>query len=213
MLLEAQTPAGYQWIDQNTPKDSRVMAWWDYGPSHEASMKGADGKTHGWSRGYQITGIARRTSIADGPCPRRLSSEKPSSETPMAEATPGTTSTSLPWVSSPKRRELFRKSVDEFAAGGAGRTLTSSEKKAKDRPTPTFQRLARHLSCELTLSLRGPQFHPASGRLRPRQGPDEGFQHGMEGHIASSSCRIRCGPEVVATTWRSRRTWRGPISV
>eukprot|EP00927_Polykrikos_kofoidii_P015155 TRINITY_DN16721_c0_g1_i1.p1 TRINITY_DN16721_c0_g1~~TRINITY_DN16721_c0_g1_i1.p1 ORF type:complete len:904 (-),score=115.71 TRINITY_DN16721_c0_g1_i1:90-2756(-) len=37
---------GYQWIDANTPKDSRVMAWWDYG--------------------YQITGIARRTSIADG---------------------------------------------------------------------------------------------------------------------------------------------------
>lgn len=37
---------GYLWIDENTPKDSRVMAWWDYG--------------------YQITGIARRTSIADG---------------------------------------------------------------------------------------------------------------------------------------------------
>lgn len=37
---------GYQWIDENTPKDSRVMAWWDYG--------------------YQITGIAKRTSIADG---------------------------------------------------------------------------------------------------------------------------------------------------
>jgi len=37
---------GYQWIDQNTPKDARVMAWWDYG--------------------YQITGIAQRTSIADG---------------------------------------------------------------------------------------------------------------------------------------------------
>jgi dolichyl-diphosphooligosaccharide--protein glycosyltransferase len=37
---------GYQWIDKNTPKDSRVMAWWDYG--------------------YQITGIAKRTSIADG---------------------------------------------------------------------------------------------------------------------------------------------------
>lgn len=37
---------GYKWIDENTPKDSRVMAWWDYG--------------------YQITGIARRTSIADG---------------------------------------------------------------------------------------------------------------------------------------------------
>jgi len=37
---------GYQWIDANTPKDSRVIAWWDYG--------------------YQITGIAKRTSIADG---------------------------------------------------------------------------------------------------------------------------------------------------
>jgi len=37
---------GYKWIDANTPKDSRVMAWWDYG--------------------YQITGIAKRTSIADG---------------------------------------------------------------------------------------------------------------------------------------------------
>merc|ERR1719265_576039 len=37
---------GYEWIDQNTPKDARVMAWWDYG--------------------YQITGIAKRTSIADG---------------------------------------------------------------------------------------------------------------------------------------------------
>eukprot|EP00929_Paragymnodinium_shiwhaense_P063637 TRINITY_DN3179_c0_g1_i1.p1 TRINITY_DN3179_c0_g1~~TRINITY_DN3179_c0_g1_i1.p1 ORF type:complete len:896 (-),score=247.08 TRINITY_DN3179_c0_g1_i1:70-2757(-) len=37
---------GYLWIDDNTPKDARVMAWWDYG--------------------YQITGIARRTSIADG---------------------------------------------------------------------------------------------------------------------------------------------------
>jgi dolichyl-diphosphooligosaccharide--protein glycosyltransferase len=37
---------GYKWIDKNTPKDSRMMAWWDYG--------------------YQITGIAKRTSIADG---------------------------------------------------------------------------------------------------------------------------------------------------
>jgi dolichyl-diphosphooligosaccharide--protein glycosyltransferase len=37
---------GYKWIDANTPKDSRVMAWWDYG--------------------YQITGIGKRTSIADG---------------------------------------------------------------------------------------------------------------------------------------------------
>jgi len=37
---------GYKWVAKNTPKDSRVMAWWDYG--------------------YQITGIAKRTSIADG---------------------------------------------------------------------------------------------------------------------------------------------------
>jgi dolichyl-diphosphooligosaccharide--protein glycosyltransferase len=37
---------GYEWVKKNTPADSRVMAWWDYG--------------------YQITGIANRTSIADG---------------------------------------------------------------------------------------------------------------------------------------------------
>jgi dolichyl-diphosphooligosaccharide--protein glycosyltransferase len=37
---------GYEWVNKNTPADSRVMAWWDYG--------------------YQITGIANRTSIADG---------------------------------------------------------------------------------------------------------------------------------------------------
>lgn len=37
---------GYKWIEKNTPKDARVMAWWDYG--------------------YQITGIAKRTSMADG---------------------------------------------------------------------------------------------------------------------------------------------------
>mmetsp|Transcript_67283 Transcript_67283/g.194601 ORF Transcript_67283/g.194601 Transcript_67283/m.194601 type:complete len:831 (+) Transcript_67283:105-2597(+) len=37
---------GYEWIRDNTPEDARVMAWWDYG--------------------YQITGVARRTSIADG---------------------------------------------------------------------------------------------------------------------------------------------------
>jgi len=37
---------GYLWIDKNTPPDSRVLAWWDYG--------------------YQITGIAKRTSVADG---------------------------------------------------------------------------------------------------------------------------------------------------
>ena len=36
----------YEWVRENTPEDARVMAWWDYG--------------------YQITGIANRTSIADG---------------------------------------------------------------------------------------------------------------------------------------------------
>jgi len=36
----------YYWVRDNTPQDARVMAWWDYG--------------------YQITGIANRTSIADG---------------------------------------------------------------------------------------------------------------------------------------------------
>ena len=37
---------GYMWMRQNTPKDSRILAWWDYG--------------------YQISGIARRISLADG---------------------------------------------------------------------------------------------------------------------------------------------------
>merc|ERR1711988_261008 len=37
---------GYLWLRENTPEDARVMAWWDYG--------------------YQITGVANRTSIADG---------------------------------------------------------------------------------------------------------------------------------------------------
>ena len=36
----------YEWLRDNTPEDARVMAWWDYG--------------------YQIAGIANRTSIADG---------------------------------------------------------------------------------------------------------------------------------------------------
>lgn len=36
----------YWWLRDNTPADARVMAWWDYG--------------------YQIAGIANRTSIADG---------------------------------------------------------------------------------------------------------------------------------------------------
>jgi len=37
---------GYWWLRDNTPEDSRVMAWWDYG--------------------YQINGIGNRTTIADG---------------------------------------------------------------------------------------------------------------------------------------------------
>jgi len=36
----------YHWLRDTTPQDARVMAWWDYG--------------------YQIAGIAKRTSIADG---------------------------------------------------------------------------------------------------------------------------------------------------
>ena len=36
----------YTWLRDNTPEDARVMAWWDYG--------------------YQINGIAERTTIADG---------------------------------------------------------------------------------------------------------------------------------------------------
>lgn len=36
----------YMWLRENTPEDSRVLAWWDYG--------------------YHISGIANRTSLADG---------------------------------------------------------------------------------------------------------------------------------------------------
>ena len=36
----------YWWLRDNTPEDARVMAWWDYG--------------------YQINGLANRTTIADG---------------------------------------------------------------------------------------------------------------------------------------------------
>jgi len=36
----------YWWLRENTPEDSRILAWWDYG--------------------YQITAIANRTTIADG---------------------------------------------------------------------------------------------------------------------------------------------------
>ena len=41
----------YWWLRDNTPQDARVMAWWDYG--------------------YQIAGIANRTTIADGNTCRR----------------------------------------------------------------------------------------------------------------------------------------------
>merc|ERR1719408_1166895 len=34
------------WLRDNTPEDARVMSWWDYG--------------------YQINGVANRTTIADG---------------------------------------------------------------------------------------------------------------------------------------------------
>mmetsp|Transcript_79005 Transcript_79005/g.115711 ORF Transcript_79005/g.115711 Transcript_79005/m.115711 type:complete len:978 (-) Transcript_79005:116-3049(-) len=36
----------YHWLRDKTPKDARIMAWWDYG--------------------YQITGIGERTTLADG---------------------------------------------------------------------------------------------------------------------------------------------------
>jgi len=36
----------YWWLRDHTPRDARVMAWWDYG--------------------YQINGVANRTTIADG---------------------------------------------------------------------------------------------------------------------------------------------------
>jgi dolichyl-diphosphooligosaccharide--protein glycosyltransferase len=36
----------YWWLRDNTPEDARVMAWWDYG--------------------YQINGVANRTTLADG---------------------------------------------------------------------------------------------------------------------------------------------------
>mmetsp|Transcript_45472 Transcript_45472/g.147758 ORF Transcript_45472/g.147758 Transcript_45472/m.147758 type:complete len:246 (+) Transcript_45472:1382-2119(+) len=36
----------YWWLRDETPRDSRVMAWWDYG--------------------YQISGVANRTTLADG---------------------------------------------------------------------------------------------------------------------------------------------------
>merc|ERR1711957_642505 len=36
----------YYWLKKNTPEDARILAWWDYG--------------------YQIAGIANRTTVADG---------------------------------------------------------------------------------------------------------------------------------------------------
>jgi dolichyl-diphosphooligosaccharide---protein glycosyltransferase len=57
IIQKARTPQGtivkvddyreaYWWLRDNTPEDARIMAWWDYG--------------------YQIAGIANRTTIADG---------------------------------------------------------------------------------------------------------------------------------------------------
>mmetsp|Transcript_5738 Transcript_5738/g.9505 ORF Transcript_5738/g.9505 Transcript_5738/m.9505 type:complete len:1002 (-) Transcript_5738:139-3144(-) len=57
IIMRARTRAGkeikiddyreaYWWLRDNTPEDSRILAWWDYG--------------------YQITAIANRTTIADG---------------------------------------------------------------------------------------------------------------------------------------------------
>uniref|UniRef100_A0A7S4MYF1 dolichyl-diphosphooligosaccharide--protein glycotransferase n=1 Tax=Odontella aurita TaxID=265563 RepID=A0A7S4MYF1_9STRA len=36
----------YKWVKNNTPEDSRILSWWDYG--------------------YQINGVANRTTLADG---------------------------------------------------------------------------------------------------------------------------------------------------
>ena len=45
MLVDDYREA-YWWLRDHTPEDARVMAWWDYG--------------------YQINGVANRTTIADG---------------------------------------------------------------------------------------------------------------------------------------------------
>ena len=45
-IVSGLLPQAYWWLRDKTPEDARVMAWWDYG--------------------YQITGIANRTSVADG---------------------------------------------------------------------------------------------------------------------------------------------------
>ena len=42
----SQQRQAYTWLKDNTPEDARIMAWWDYG--------------------YQIAGLANRTTIADG---------------------------------------------------------------------------------------------------------------------------------------------------
>jgi dolichyl-diphosphooligosaccharide--protein glycosyltransferase len=79
----------YWWLKENTPEDARVMAWWDYGyqvcpclhPLSEASLalslfstppawpffNGLPSKTLEPSPSLaQISGIANRTTIADG---------------------------------------------------------------------------------------------------------------------------------------------------
>lgn len=45
-LLVDDYREAYDWLRTSTPEDARIMAWWDYG--------------------YQINGIANRTTIADG---------------------------------------------------------------------------------------------------------------------------------------------------
>eukprot|EP00798_Chlamydomonas_sp_ICE-L_P022889 gene22889-30064_t len=45
-VMVADYMDGYNFLKKKTPKDARILAWWDYG--------------------YQITGIGNRTSLADG---------------------------------------------------------------------------------------------------------------------------------------------------
>jgi len=46
MVLVEDYKVAYEWLRDNTPPDSRILAWWDYG--------------------YQISGISNRTTLADG---------------------------------------------------------------------------------------------------------------------------------------------------
>ena len=46
MIIVDDYREAYWWLRDNTPKDSRILSWWDYG--------------------YQIAGVAERTTLADG---------------------------------------------------------------------------------------------------------------------------------------------------